>query len=119
MKEGVLSHRFFPASCHKVTKELEIELSDFTEIQSDKDSDYQRIYNYVRFLLHKHPNRLKSVLYRIDIPEKALELAINAVPPNKEIDAICSLLISREIKKMETREQYSSKKSDIPDDLKW
>lgn len=63
----------------------------------------------IRYWVEKDPERLKYVLYRIDVNEqKVLEVLANSELTDA-IDHIAQMIIERQLEKVETRKKYASK----------
>lgn len=58
-------------------------------------------------LLDRNPQRLMSILYRIDVAESLVQQAIKTAPAGKLADTLVELIIARQLQKIETRKKYS------------
>jgi hypothetical protein len=75
--------------------------------------------NEVNRLINEDFQQLISLLYRIDINESRLKLLLLE---NKGSDAgriIAWMILERQKQKKMTREMYSARENNIPDDEKW
>jgi hypothetical protein len=78
--------------------------------------EYEAVKNFlavrIKYLLEFDPEKMKNILYRIDVSEqKVLEaLADNSI--NDAVLIISDLILQREIQKTITRKQYASQAVD-------
>lgn len=113
-KNNLLSSPYYNEAVEMVKKMVEV---DYDLSQNEKSIDeFQRIVDQVRFLLKKNHAKMQSILYRVDIPEHAISMMVSEFGASKEAECITWLLISREIKKAETRAKYSGSKGLSKDD---
>lgn len=84
---------------------------------------YQQILEwlaaYIRPLLDKDFNQLINILYRIDVPEQKVADMLNTHPDKDAGYMIASLILERTLQKIRTRQQFSSRDKNIPDEDKW
>ncbi|HRG83096.1 MAG TPA: hypothetical protein PLO99_11325 [Chitinophagaceae bacterium] len=74
--------------------------------------------NHVNQLINTDFDRLVSLLYRIDVPEKKMRYLLEQQQGENAPLLIADLIIERQLQKIESRKQF--KKDDpIPDDEKW
>ncbi len=58
-------------------------------------------------LLDRNPQRLMSVLYRIDVAERDVHHAFETAAQGALVDVLVELVIQRQLQKVETRRKYS------------
>ena len=89
-----------------INKQADTDLSE----DISKNELQQKLTAFINELIVNDFQRLITILYRIDVDEKKLKriLLENAGTDAGEI--IASLIIEREIQKIETRKQFGSKK---------
>ena len=89
-----------------INKQDDIDLSE----DISKNELQQKLTAFINELIVNDFQRLITILYRIDVDEKKLKriLLENAGTDAGEI--IATLVIEREIQKIETRKQFGSKK---------
>ena len=89
-----------------INKQVDIDLSE----DISKNELQQKLTAFINELIVNDFQRLITILYRIDVDEKKLKriLLENAGTDAGEI--IATLVIEREIQKIETRKQFGSKK---------
>jgi hypothetical protein len=63
-------------------------------------------------------SRLISILYRLDIPENKLRIAMSKAGEQTAGEVIAEMIIERQIQKIQARELYKSGE-DIPEDERW
>ena len=74
--------------------------------------------DHVNQLINTDFDRLVSLLYRIDVPEKKMRQLLDQQQGENAPLLIADLIIERQLQKIESRKQF--KKDDpIPDDEKW
>lgn len=84
-----------------VVKDLDIETPGI--IFSDIDKLKNWLTGEIRVLIDHDFQKLLNVLYRIDINEEKLKIAFSHTDPASEL---ATLMIDRELQKVETREKY-------------
>lgn len=76
-----------------------------------KQNSYEVLKNNVAekiiYLLNNEPEKLKYILYRIDISEQKVLEALASLPQQEASLQITELILKREIQKAITRKQYS------------
>jgi hypothetical protein len=92
-----------------VASELELD-----ERESDKIvhfDEYNAVKNFlaerIKYLLEFNPEKMKYVLYRIDVNEQKVLQALADNPLNEAVLIISDLILQREIQKVITRKQYT------------
>ena len=66
----------------------------------------ERLAQIVRHLLDKDFESLLHAMYRIDIDEEKLKTALASDPPDNVPSKIATLILERELQKVETRKKY-------------
>lgn len=68
---------------------------------------WEELRNYLLFfvknLLHKAPERLLQVAYRLDLPENEFSEAF----AKQDVEKIVEIILQRELKRLEFRKKYS------------
>ena len=72
---------------------------------------------YIEELIHHDFNKLLTILYRVDVPEKTLKAKIEESPDNASL-IIAGMLIRRQVEKKESRERFRDNR-DIDEEEKW
>lgn len=67
---------------------------------------HQQLTKVINYLLDKDFNRLLNAMYRIDISEDKLKIALEIDPPDQVAPTIATLIIDRELQKVVTRRKY-------------
>jgi hypothetical protein len=83
-------------------EESESTLPGALTLQQVRDFLKERIGN----LLDTNPQRLMSILYRIDVAESAVQQAFETAPPGLLAQELAELVLERELQKLETRRRY-------------
>ena len=68
----------------------------------------EKLIQIIRYFLDKEFERLLQVMYRIDINEDKLKIALASNPPDQVAQNIVELIIERECLKVKTRKQYKN-----------
>ncbi|MBX7155840.1 MAG: hypothetical protein U0Y96_03840 [Candidatus Kapaibacterium sp.] len=79
-----------------------------TEIMVADNELHERITERVVELLTKNPERLMSILYRIDVNEQRINDVMKNAPIGGIASRISELIIERMQQKVETRNKYRS-----------
>lgn len=71
----------------------------------------------IRLLIDKDPERLKYILYRIDVKEQKVKEALANEPLTEAAESIANLIINRQLEKVETRSKYGTGQGDLSWDI--
>jgi hypothetical protein len=89
------------------------------EEESDKIvhfNEYEAVKQFladrIKYLLEYEPEKMKNILYRIDVSEQRVLEALANNPIHQAVLIIADLILQREIQKTITRKQYSSQAID-------
>lgn len=97
-----------------IAQELLMDESETATIACN--DEYQAVKNLlaerIRYLLEFEPEKLKSILYRIDVSEEKVLEALANNPLQEATLIIADLILQREIQKTITRKLYSSQPID-------
>jgi len=69
---------------------------------------HQYLTKAIMDLLDKDFNRLINILYRIDISERRVAKALHTDDPGQVAPELASLVIERELQKVETQRKYTN-----------
>jgi len=69
---------------------------------------HDQLTNQVDLLINRDAGRLYSILYQVDISNKALEKTHKEIPEFNIVEVIAHQIIERELKKVLTRRYFSS-----------
>ena len=97
----------------ELSNKLEIDLPEKISMEELK----LFLAGYISHLISNNPDKLVSILSRVDVSEKMLKANLQ----NKEEDAssiMAQMIIDRQVEKVKTRERYRSN-NDIEEDQKW
>ena len=72
---------------------------------------------YISHLISNNPDKLVSILSRVDVSEKLLKANLQNQEENAS-NIMAEMIIERQMEKIKTRERYRSS-DDISDDEKW
>lgn len=101
-------------------QELVSELSTTVQLQqtiATKEQLLEQLREHIDHLISNDFNSLLTLLYRVDVDENQLRqlLAPSDMPASS---IITSLIIERQLKKIETRKKLKTN-ADIPEDERW
>ena len=82
---------------------------DSQEENLDMDELLRIITKRVEQLLDQDPNLLFSYLYRLDVLEKDLKIALSGVTGKNPIDFMAELILQRQKDRVETKKKYKQK----------
>ncbi len=71
----------------------------------------------IRYLIDKNPERLKHVLYRIDVNEQQVKKALAEEALAEAVDTIADMIIKRQLEKVTTRQQYATGNGNLSWDI--
>ena len=89
-----------------INKQVDIDLSE----DISKNELQQKLTAFINELIVNDFQRLITILYRIDVDEKKLKRILLENAGTDAAEIITTLVIEREIQKIETRKQFGSKK---------
>ena len=90
-----------------ITKDLGLVESELIALDS-VDAFKNKLTNIIRYLLDKDFEALLRAMYRIDINEEKLKAVLATASPEEVAPNLASLIIAREMQKVETRRKYKS-----------
>jgi len=91
---------------HILNKQIDTE---FTEDISMPELQ-QKLIVYINSLIQTDFQKLVTILYRVDVDENKLKTILRNEAGKDAADIIAGLIIEREMQKIQTRKQFSSKK---------
>ena len=102
---------------HELTTALSLIQKDLSlpesEINRSEKPELEELHQYltaaIRELLNKDFNQLINILYRIDITESRVSKALHTDDPAQIASELASLVIERELQKVETRRIYANR----------
>lgn len=83
------------------------------------DKIHAELAAYLDDLVNTDFEKLVTLLYRIDVPEQKLKSLLQQQPGENAGNIMATLVIEREVQKIRSREQYSSRDNDIDEAEKW
>jgi hypothetical protein len=97
------------------------ELSDKLEIDLPEKRSMEELKlllsGYLDHLISNNPDKLVSILSRVDVSEKILKTNLENQKENAS-SIMAQMIIDRQMEKVKTREHYRSS-GDIPENEKW
>src|SRR5262245_59358899 len=97
----------------ELSNKLEIDLPEKGSIDELK----LLLSGYISHLMGNNPDRLVSILSRVDVSEKLLKANLQNQEENAS-SIMAQMIIERQMEKIETRQRYKSN-DDISEDEKW
>lgn len=88
-----------------ITRDLGLIESELIALDS-VDTFKNKLTNIIRYLLDKDFEKLLHAMYRIDINEEKLKTVLASESPEDVAPNLASLIIERELQKVETRRRY-------------
>jgi hypothetical protein len=79
---------------------------------------YGELCNEIAHLIERDFNRLVNILYRMDVSEEKIRIALSAAPGRDAAELIADLVLERQSEKIRTRHLFNVDE-DIPDEDKW
>lgn len=79
----------------------------------------EKLAAFINGLINTDFNYLIHLLYRLDVAEKKLKTLLRDAAGTDAGWLIADLIISRQIEKINTRQQFRSDTTHIPDEDKW
>jgi len=74
-----------------------------------RDQIKERLTEYINDLIDHNFNKLVNLLYKIDVSESRLKRLLDKTSGNNAGDIIAELIIERQIEKIKSREQFTSR----------
>ena len=87
-------------------------------ILQDQDR-FEELSAYINELILHDFERLVSLLYRIDVDEKKLQLLLAKLPKNNAADTIATLIIERQLQKIKSRKAFGKEETGGSEEEKW
>jgi len=85
-----------------------------------RDQIKERLTEYINDLIDHNFNKLVNLLYKIDVSESRLKRLLDETSGNNAGGIIAELIIERQIQKIKSREQFTSRDPNrIDEDEKW
>lgn len=103
------------ALIQQINKEFVIELADEISLAQI----HQQLSVYINNLILNNFEQLISLLYRVDISEKKLSALLKKPQHLQTGNIIATLIIERQIEKIQSRKLFSKKATPNTDEEKW
>ena len=97
----------------ELSNKLEIDLAEKRSIEELK----LFLSGYISHLISNNPDKLVSILSRVDVSEKMLKANLQNQEENAS-SIMAQMIIDRQMEKIKTRQHYRSS-DDISEDEKW
>ena len=97
----------------ELSNKLEIDLPEKRSLEELK----LFLSGYIDHLISNNPDKLVSILSRVDVSEKMLKANLQSREENAS-SIMAQMIIERQMEKIKTRERYRSS-DDIAEDEKW
>jgi hypothetical protein len=96
-------------------KEIGIEVKE----QFSQQEILEELVRQISDLINHDFDRLVSLLYRIDVDEKKLQAELAKSPDRDAAELIAGLILERQLQKIRTRMEYTTKDDQEGNDEKW
>ena len=103
---------------HSLTEILNKDLGLTVSPKLSLDAIRAAVTSHVNHLINTDFEQLVSLLYRIDVSEPKMRALLQNKQGEDSAGHIANLIIERQLQKIESRKQFSSKKN-ISDEEKW
>ena len=100
---------------HQINKEITVELSEKITLAQI----HQQLSAYINNLIGANFEQLVSLLYRIDVSEKKLAALLQQPHQLQAGSIIATLIIERQIEKIQARKLFSKQPTSPTDEEKW
>ena len=98
-----------------LNNELAIDIAEKRTVAEIKE----QLAEYINHLIKKDFDKLITYLYRIDVSEEKLKTLLQQQPDEDAGNIIASLIIDRQLQKIETRKKFSQQSKDFDEEEKW
>lgn len=102
-----------PTLIAELSNKLEIDLPEKKSMEELK----LLLAGYIDHLISNNPDKLVSILSRVDVSEKMLKANLQKQKENAS-SIMAQMIIERQMEKIKTRERYRSN-DDVAEDEKW
>ena len=79
----------------------------------------RQLISLVNELINKDFSSLLQLLYRIDVDEKKIRLLLSQNADEDAANIIADLIIERQLKKVESKKQFSGEKNNEDEEERW
>lgn len=95
-------------------------INSVDQIPSRDSEAYNQIYQYIAHLMDNNIDFLLSLLYRLDVREKDIKLALSPSNQQNPVNTLIDLILARQLERIKTKEKYSTPSKNIMEnDLSW
>lgn len=98
-----------------LNNELAIEIAEKRPL----DEIQEQLAQYLNHLIKNDFDKLLNYLYRIDVSEQKLKSLLQQQPQEDAGNIISSLIIDRQLQKIETRKKFNQQSKDFGEEEKW
>ena len=98
-----------------LNNELAIEIADKRTV----DEIQEELAAYLNHLIKNDFDKLITYLYRIDVSEEKLKTLLQQQQEEDAGNIIASLIIERQLQKIETRKKFNQQSKDFDEEEKW
>ena len=103
-------------------KELRLQLARYLEINAPENNFGEfktQLAGRINQLVNEDFNKLISILYRLDIDEKALRNLLQDANTNDAGTIIAGMVIQRQLQKNKSRREFRQRDDNIDESEKW
>jgi hypothetical protein len=89
------------------------------EIINTESNSFEKLCEYVSWLMETRMDFLLSLMYRLDVTEKSIKQALHPSSPVNPVTALAELIIQRQLDRIKTKEKYRVEQDDRLKGMEW
>lgn len=114
------SHTPDPAASIRELQQLREQLLPLCELPESTDQEMlsAALSDWISHWMQRDLSRVMQLLYRVDVPEKAVAAWLAAHPYEDSACGLARMVLSRQLEKVRLRRHHTPK-TDIPEEERW
>jgi hypothetical protein len=89
------------------------------DIINTGSNSFEKLCNYISWLMESRMDFLLSLMYRLDVTEKSIKEALHPSNPANPVKALAELIIQRQLDRIKTKEKYRVEIDDRLKGMEW
>lgn len=89
------------------------------EIIKTESNSFEKLCDYISWLMESRMDFLLSLMYRLDVTEKSIKDALHPSNPVNPVKALAELIIQRQLDRIKTKERYRVEIDDRLKGMEW
>ncbi len=89
------------------------------EIIKTESNSFEKLCDYISWLMESRMDFLLSLMYRLDVTEKSIKEALHPSNPVNPVKALAELIIQRQLNRIKTKEKYRIEIDDRLKGMEW